>query len=66
MPCMIGNLKLLRDQIRRSVTGPQGCLITHISFSMQFAASFLGENVKTMRPTIHLKYFHPNPPKIII
>jgi hypothetical protein len=28
MPGMIGDVKLLRDQIRHSVTGPQECLIT--------------------------------------
>ncbi len=29
--------------------------------STQFAGSFLGGNVNTIRPTIDAKYFHPNP-----
>ena len=32
-----------------------------IFFSTSFAGSFLGGNVNTIRPTIDLKYFHPNP-----
>jgi hypothetical protein len=33
----------------------------HKSLSMQFAGSFLSDNVNAMRPTIDLKYFHPEP-----
>jgi outer membrane protein insertion porin family len=32
-----------------------------IFLSTQFAGSFLGGNVNTIRPSIDLKYFHPNP-----
>ncbi|HKW99479.1 MAG TPA: outer membrane protein assembly factor BamA [Bryobacteraceae bacterium] len=32
-----------------------------IFFSTQFAGSFLGGNVNTIRPTLDFKYFHPNP-----
>ena len=32
-----------------------------IYFGTQFAGSFLGGNVNTVRPSIDLKYFHPNP-----
>jgi outer membrane protein insertion porin family len=32
-----------------------------IFFSTSFAGSFLGGNVNTIRPTIDLKYFRPNP-----